>query len=356
MEEPLRGAIRRHYPESLCGVVQRNCDISDARHASDYSLCVYLLKMREYYRWEMGYPFSVSMTKDEVGNWLTAREHLWETIQEEPYSRIDVGAESLDPFDTERINDALLPKGYVYSGGIGRKAIPHFFLGRLQKRIDHANFTVLISADECARDLTAPPAMTLGKTIFVRRESVKRMIWEKVQEWRWQKTNSAMTHAMSFYDFDGDLDDALERMTDNELQAVTLHEIGEIMASEYLGDTWGEMLVSLPRSRGEIMARAVRDHLADSLSTLPKLLETANQASLHFFLANLTAMRRDLYPGFLEAYKNWLETQNLAMLKSLIAKSRGHWLAVAQEMLDLHRRHGTRCVSHMEKLIESRRL
>lgn len=40
----------------LAGAVQYNCHISDARHGADYSLCIYLMKMREYYRWEQRLP------------------------------------------------------------------------------------------------------------------------------------------------------------------------------------------------------------------------------------------------------------------------------------------------------------
>ncbi|MGA2402714.1 MAG: hypothetical protein ABSG91_13580, partial [Syntrophobacteraceae bacterium] len=32
--------------------VQKNCDISDARHAGVYSLCGLLLRMRDLYKWE----------------------------------------------------------------------------------------------------------------------------------------------------------------------------------------------------------------------------------------------------------------------------------------------------------------
>jgi hypothetical protein len=39
----------RNLPQ-LTNAVQRNCDISDARHAGDYRICTFLLKMREYYR------------------------------------------------------------------------------------------------------------------------------------------------------------------------------------------------------------------------------------------------------------------------------------------------------------------
>ena len=40
----------------LVAAVQTNCDIADARHARDVSLCTYLLGMREFYRWEHDRP------------------------------------------------------------------------------------------------------------------------------------------------------------------------------------------------------------------------------------------------------------------------------------------------------------
>jgi len=47
-------------------VVRTNCHISDARHATDYTLCIYLLKMREYYRWENDMPFSSSLPHEDL--------------------------------------------------------------------------------------------------------------------------------------------------------------------------------------------------------------------------------------------------------------------------------------------------
>ena len=65
----------------LVSVVQRNCDISDARHAGDYGLCTFLLKMREYYRWENALPFAHALPKDELGAWLMSREQRWDGMQ-----------------------------------------------------------------------------------------------------------------------------------------------------------------------------------------------------------------------------------------------------------------------------------
>ncbi|MEO8677345.1 MAG: hypothetical protein ABI569_17355, partial [Casimicrobiaceae bacterium] len=56
----------RNLPR-LTSAVQHNCDISDARFAGDYGLCTFLLKMREYYRWENELPFAHALPKDELG-------------------------------------------------------------------------------------------------------------------------------------------------------------------------------------------------------------------------------------------------------------------------------------------------
>ena len=63
----------RNLPE-LADAVQRNCDISDARYAGDYGMCTFLLKMREYYRWEHELPFTRALPRAELGDWLSARE------------------------------------------------------------------------------------------------------------------------------------------------------------------------------------------------------------------------------------------------------------------------------------------
>ena len=75
--------------KQLSTTVQLNCHISDARHAGNYTLCIYLLKMREFYRWEKKHGFGNKLSTDDIGNWLTAREALWEEVEKSaiPFSR-----------------------------------------------------------------------------------------------------------------------------------------------------------------------------------------------------------------------------------------------------------------------------
>jgi hypothetical protein len=317
--------------------VRNNCHISDAQHATDFSLCVYLLKMREYFRWENRLPFGAALSHHELTDWLTERERLWETVGERPFESIPVGKREYDPFDADMINDQINDLGYVYSSGIGRNLKPHFFIGLLEQIRRHNGYTLYLSGREYARDLTAPPAMSLGSSIFIRRESLSRMLWEKLEEWRWNKPANAMQKAIACYDFDSLPEEALNRMVDNEIRSVMLHEIGEVMAGKILGRDWENLLSALSQSRAELMIRAVRDQLADSLSTLPGLLEEGNPASLHFYVANLGNLRRSLCPTLVAAYESWEKTGDISKLEAVARKGCEHWSTVAGDILAFYR-------------------
>jgi hypothetical protein len=345
----------KYEHQQLARAIQHNCNISDARFAGNYTMCIYLLKMREYFRWEMEQDFGSSLTRDDVGRWLSEREQLWSDLENENYAHLDIDGELHDPFHSEDINSKLMDHGLVYSAGIGQKAKPHFFLADLLKHDRHNGYNIYISAREYARDLSSPPAMSLQQDIFIRRESFKRMIWEKTEQWRWSKSRNAMANAIACYDFDNDLPGALDEMTDRELEAAILHEIGEIRAGESLSG-WDDMMSQLMFTQAEIMARAVRDHLADAISTLPALLEEQQEASIHFYMANLTHMRKHLFPSLLGAYDDWLVDRNPEHFRKLVDASRNHWQQIANEMLELCQQYGENSHEHIERFVEENTL
>lgn len=336
--------------------IRNNCQISDARHATDYTLCVYLLKMREYFRWEMDLPFSAALPSRELSDWLSAREALWKSIEKEPFQPVPVDGRQYNPFDATYINQHLVDSGYVYSSGIGRNMKPHFFLGKLEQSREHNDYRLYISGKELARDLTAPPAMSLGKSIFVRRESLRRMLWEKIEEWRWNKPANAMKKAIECYDFATRPEQALDEMTDAEIRSAMLHEIGEVMAGEYLGDDWEDLLAAVPHSKADLMVRAVRDHLADALSTLPGLLEDPDPAPVHFYMANLTSMRKFLYPGLLAAYDDWDRTGDPGTLLETARSGGSHWAKLASEIVSLYNAGDADLKTEIVSLVEANTL
>ena len=337
----------------LSKTVQLNCDISDSQHAGDYTMCVYLLKMREYFRWEKGYHYTDKLPSEHLGSWLSERESLWDSLSDNEFATIYVNGVDVDPFDNDAANQLLIPEGLVYSGGLGRQCRPHFFLAELLEVQQHQQYTLYLSGKERARDLTAPPAMTLGNTIYIRRESLKRMIWEKIEEWSWRKTNSAMSRALSHFDLETDTNTALEAITDQELNTVLHHEIGEIEAGMLLDDCWHEMLASMTLPRAEIMARAVRDHLADCISTLPDMLAQHRDASLHFYFGQFNAMRKELFPGLLDAYQKWQDNGERKPLEQMIHQGKQHWADVANHITGLYQAAGSESSPEIATYIEN---
>lgn len=318
----------------LAQTVQTNCHISDARHAGSYSMCVFLLKMREYFRWEHQIPLSHKLEKAAIGAWLQEKEQSWEGFEDHPYEPLQLERGETDPFNAKQINEELIPLGYIYSSGYGVFNKPHFFLGQLKRTYQHNGVTIYIAAREYARDLVAPPAMSQGDTIFIREESLRRMIWEKIEEWQWkQDQDTAMARVLGFYRKEQDVERILDHLCENESNNVLLHEVGEAQAGKLLGHEWEEMLNDIPRSKTELQLRAVRDHLADCLSTLPALLEDENIPSLHFYFANFTGMRKELFPSAVQAYKRWVQTGKLTPIENLATAGRKHWADMASELL-----------------------
>jgi hypothetical protein len=337
---------------AIVSAVQKNCHISDAQFAADLTLCTFLLKMRELYRWENEIPLTRDMPKSEVGDWMNERERYWEAVEAAPYEPLPLAAGSIDPFEVALANRELAPHGLVYSGGFGRACKPHFFLGSLLREEVRDGFKVYVSGCEFARDLDAPPGMMLDDTIFVRTESLQRWLWEKYEEWNWNHRNEAMTRAVGCYDFQHAPESALQAMTATETESVILHELGEARVGADLGEDWSQMLAALMRTRAEIFARAVRDLYADCLSTLPGLLVRDNPASIHFYFANFTGMRRKLFPELAVAYQVWLEKGDPAELQWVSDAGCLKWQASARRMIELFQQHGEAAGPLIERMLE----
>ena len=334
----------------LTHTVQQNCDISDAQFAGHYSLCTFLLKMREYYRWEHDLPLTAPLSKSDVGNWLAQREQTWDGINEQALRSLPVGGRDVDPFDTTRLNATLTPLGTVYSGGYGLFHKPQFFLGTLLRTETHADVTFYVSGCEYARELSASPAMALGATVFIRQECLRRLLWEKIEEWHWkQKANAPLAYALACYPATADLERTLEHMTDNETNSLILHELGEVKIGRLLGAAWESMLAALRRPKAEFLARAVRDHCADCLVTLPTLLAQDNRAALHFYFANFTGLRREIFPEALPVYQRWCNGTDSAELRALCEHGVQRWNDLAHALLDEF----ARATDHIDAFIET---
>ncbi|TRZ69385.1 MAG: hypothetical protein D4S02_02180 [Rhodocyclaceae bacterium] len=320
--------------DRLVDAVRRNCSITDARHARDMTMCNYLLEMREYCRWERGIPpGGILPPRSEIGTWLIAREALWEELVGEDYGIVPVGGRNHDPFESDAINQALQGHGLIYGAGIGRFRKPHFFLGRLVREDKREGLRVLVCGREYARDLTAFPAVLRGDTIVVRGEALRQWLWEKVEAWRAKHSEGALKAALDSYGYGADARDAIELMAEAETEVLVLHELGEHAAGRWLSPSWEAMLSSCRSKRAEVVARAVRDNLADCLTTLPALLERDARGSLHFWFANFDGMRHELFPSLAAAYRVWHANLDATLLHRALSEGSSHWRHVAEDIL-----------------------
>jgi len=307
--------------------------------------------MREFYRWETQQAFGTEISKNEIGTWLTGREQEWDELEDQNYRLLKINNIEIDPFETQQVNDLLNKEDLVYSGGYGMLGKPVFFLAELERKQVFDDYTLYISSKELARDLAAPPGMMQEKNIFIRRESLKRFIWEKIEESEWYNDENPLARTLKCYDFKNNPEESLNKMTDAEVETVLHHEIGEIKAGQLLGCEWEDMIASLPRSQAELMSRAVRDNLADTLSTLPMLMKDAESASIHFYFANMSSMRKLIFPGIMNSYQEWVKTGDKTPIKKLISKSEKHWLNIARSLVNIYQKHGEECYPNMEALI-----
>ncbi len=342
---------------NLQQVVQQNCDIADAHHASDFSLCVYLLKMREYYRWETGKTYSDKLSKNNISKWLCHKETTWETLEDMDLQSIEINNTCYDPYDADQINLEIVKHEYIYSSGLGLNCRPHFFLGTLLEHIEVDGHSIYISGTELARDLPAPPAFSIDNSIFIRKESVKRMVWEKIDEWRLETNhNTAFEKVFSKYDTDKELDKSLDAICDNEIAAMILHEQGELHAQKILGSDWQKMLANLPRSPAHFMVRAVRDHIADCYKTLPELFKQNNTESIHFYFGNFNSIRKKIFPVLIDYYQQWLKTNNTAPLLTLTDSAFQHWSQLGLDLIHCWKKFGENSAPYIEELVKQKSL
>ena len=330
--------------------VRRNCNISDARHAREMTMCNYLLEMRELYRWESGVPYGVPPPRAQVGAWLSRRESLWEELEDADYVSLPLEHSSHKPFATDTVNAWLSAYGLYYGAGIGRFGKPHFYVGELLRSEQRDGVEILICEREYARDLSTVPSALQGDSVIVRRESVRRYLWERIEYWGAKDRPGMVKSAFDIYGIGRDQTAAFDRMLDDETESLILHELGEHLAGAQLGDGWHDMLAACTSKRAEIVIRAVRDLWADTVSTLPALIERNAETSLHLWFANFKGMRLELFPALLSAYRDWCRSGDTGAMQECVSASVAHWRETALHFLALFQEQKEAAFAEIERI------
>ncbi|MFO1304806.1 MAG: hypothetical protein U1F54_13820 [Burkholderiales bacterium] len=332
--------------EPLVAAVRTNCHISDARHARDLTLCTYLLEMREMYRWERGIPFGAALVHEDVRRWIAERELMWSTFEEAAEVALPFPSGTVEAYDAKAANRELRTFDMVYGAGIGPFGKPQFFLAELEREEWREGMRILVAGRERVRDLSAAPAASRDGTIYVRLEALRRLLWERFEAHR---GNGALAAALALHGFDGKSDETLSGMVASEAEALILHEIGECRAGERVGPQWEAVLGGLASRHNELFMRAVRDHVADCTITLPRLLDRDAVASVHFWFANLSGMRKSLFPAVEPAYARWRACGSDEPLRAAACAGALHWPRIAEEILLAYAQGGEDAIAALAK-------
>jgi hypothetical protein len=338
---------------ALVEAVQTNCHIADARGAADLTLCVYLLQMREFFRWERGIAALERLPRDAVAQWLVGREALWESLEGSDFEPLAFAGQVFEPFDVAAINARLRPFGWVYGAGCVAAGRASFFLGRLERVEPRGECEVWVSGAEHARGLAAPPAALQGSTVLLRRQSMRRWLYEQYEAWTLKRQDGAFKAALDAHGFEYDGTLALERMADLVGETLVLHELGEFEAGRQLGPDWQALRSALVSRRTDLYVRATRDHLADCLVTLPRLLSQGGTPSLHFWFANLEGVRGLLFPRLWPAYAAWRAGDQGEALRAAASAGAAHWGRVCEQLLRLYRHHGAAASPFIDSAVQS---
>jgi hypothetical protein len=325
--------------------VQRNCDIADAGSGAVFSLCGFLLRLRDFYKWEHDLLPWQEPEPATLLEWVEAREEMWLEIAEEPFQPISMDGETFDAFDLDAINGRLRPSGLVYGAGYVAGMKPSFLLAELveSRRIDSLRVDTV--SRELARDLYATPAMRQGERIFARRSAMLFFLWDQILEMR-PSAKAALSFAFRQYDLDvedlrrspKEMGPRLQHVAATELQAWIYHELGEAREDAFGGLLWQEMVATYAGSPVEIFARSVKDLLADTHADglLGHIVNQGLKGSLGFFVALMRSFMRMVFPEILEAFTQFLASGDWAVIEK--ARKRGHTkaLGLAEALIALH--------------------
>ncbi len=296
--------------DRLIEQVKLNCNISDAGFWGYYTICGMLMRLRDLYRSEHDLMPWDCLPRDDISEWIESREALWAELEDEPLHMLEVDGRVYDPFDAEGVNLLVNRHGLVYGGGYGRFNKPTFFLSRLRRKRDVGGFRVYYAGEELCRDLSSSAAMYRGRSIFIRLEPVRSLLWERLLDLRTGRSGGFLAEALSCCGIEAvgaspaGIRDGMDALSDATAELLLMHELGE--AFEDGGD--GRWLDILGRNRdrwSEFYLRGIKDVVADTSEKGPlkAIVEGRDRLLLGLYMLLLDGIRKDLFPEIVRAFR-----------------------------------------------------
>jgi hypothetical protein len=327
--------------------IRHNCDISDARDNGIYSICTLVLKLRNLYKWEHDLQPWEEPDSPVLLDWIAAKEEYWQSIHAEPFASIPINGEGVNPFQLPVINRHLTDDNHVYGAGYGRSLKAVIFLAEiLEERLVEATPTLILGKEK-ARELSSPFAMLQDGIIYIRKDSMRFFFWDQIQEIT-PSCRIAMQQALGAYglmkggcSLDREkLISIFDHMVDKELEIFIYHEVGESQENLLDSSKLKKIIAAYPASALELLARAVKDILADThpLGLLNHIIGMERKSSLGFYMSFLDGMRKLLCPGLNEASRNFWDNGDWSLLQNAVIECRQENEAIAYKLRDMNQR------------------
>ena len=310
--------------DTLARQIINNCDISDAQHAGLYSTCGLALRLRDLYKWEHRLNPWEEKDSSEILDWIGEKEALWEKLADAKYTDLSIRDKRYDPFDTAGINGALEPDGLFYGAGYAFRLKPTFFLAEIDNTAQRNGYSVYTLGREMARDLLTLPALSQDQSILLRTDSARLNLWDQMAYIK-KSGRPALQFALEHCGLKNQHPEVLQQhlpqilavQTDNYLY----HEIGELTDATFHPTIWRELIATFPHSPVELLARGLKDLLADTSQngTLPYLIKNRKTAGLGLYTAFLDGMPKALFPELRDAFNHFTKTRNWRIIREAAA-------------------------------------
>ena len=326
--------------DAITRQVLHNCDISDAQHAGLYSTCGLALRLRDLYKWEHGLDPWKEKDTSEILDWIGEKETLWEKLAEAEHTPLTIAGKDYDLFDTHAINAKLEPDGVFYGAGYAFSLKPTFFLAEIDAKSRNNGRIVYVLGRELARDLLTLPALTQEQQILLRTDSARMYLWDQITYIK-KSGRSALEFALGHCGVKKNSPEAIQQRLSEILAAqkdnYIYHEIGELSDSTFNPEGWRELIAAFPHSPIELLARGLKDLLADTHQhgTLHHLVANRNLAGLGFYAAFLDGMLKELFPQLRDAFNDFTRTHNWRIIKDVAIEAHLSAKKIVSEMMDI---------------------
>ena len=328
--------------DSIIAQVHRNCTLSDAHHAGRYSVCGLALRLRDLYKWENRLDPWVEEESGEILKWIEEKEEKWENLEEGEFENISFKDQRYDPFESEEINEILSREGLYYGAGYARSLKPTFFLAILEQTLEVDGHTVQILGRELARDLSTLPALSQNGQIIIRKDAGKYYFWDQLFFIK-QSGKSALEFALKSHGVNVRdtkmLQKNLSRIFDAEIDTYIYHELGEVQDTVINRDQWREIIAVFAGTPIELLARTVKDLLADTSDhgLLRHVITEGKMASLAFYAAFIDGLAKELFPEIRHAFSDFTQFRNWEVISQAVQIGRNKALRYAETLSRIYK-------------------